>query len=92
VERAMPRYLVERTYAAGHCLGAIDSATQLAANALQGVTWIHSYVSLLAPDHTRTYCVVDGPSPEAVRLAARANGQPVDRISEVCVLNPYAYR
>jgi hypothetical protein len=50
------------------------------------VTWLHSY---LAPDHSRSWCVVEGPSPEAVRLAARATGLPVDRITEVRSLDPY---
>ena len=48
-----------------------------------GVTWRCSY---LTPDHARSYCIVDGPSPEAVRQAARESGLPVDRISEVLVL------
>jgi len=34
----------------------------------------------------------DGPSPESIRQAAQANGLPVDRITEVRVLDPYFYR
>jgi hypothetical protein len=52
------------------------------------VTWVHSYVST---DKQTTYCVYDGPNPEAIRQAATANGLPVDRISEVRVLDPYFY-
>jgi hypothetical protein len=40
----------------------------------------------------RTYCVYDGPNPEAIRLAGAATGLPVDRITEVRVLDPYFYR
>ena len=89
----MPRYLIERTFPAGlqipmtpegahACLGVVDN------NAREGVTWVHSYVN---EDKTRTYCVYDGPSPEAIRRVAHANGLPVDRITEVRVLDPYFY-
>jgi pimeloyl-ACP methyl ester carboxylesterase len=37
------------------------------------VTWVHSYVS---DDKSRTYCVYDGPTPEAIRKAAERNGSP----------------
>jgi hypothetical protein len=39
-----------------------------------------------------TYCVYDGPTPEAIRLAAGANGPPLTRITAVHVLDPYFYR
>ena len=87
----MPRYLIERTFPEGLGLpvnadGAKASATVVAANATEGVTWIHSYVT---PDRRRTYCIYDGPSPEAIRAVATKNGLPVDRITEVRVLDPY---
>jgi hypothetical protein len=89
----MPRYLVHRTFPDGlsipaddagakQCLGVVDG------NAALGVTWIHSYVSL---DKNTTYCLYDGPNPEAIRRTAAANGLPVDRITEVRVLDPYFY-
>jgi hypothetical protein len=89
----MPRYLVQRTFpdgiaipanaeGANGCLGVVDN------NAGLGVTWVHSYVS---NDKTVTYCVYDGPDPEAVRKAAEINRLPVDRITEVRVLDPYFY-
>jgi Protein of unknown function (DUF4242) len=53
------------------------------------VTWLHSYVT---PDRTRTFCIYDGPSPEAIRRVAAQNKLPVDRITEVRVLAPYFYR
>ncbi|MFO7300710.1 MAG: DUF4242 domain-containing protein, partial [Actinomycetes bacterium] len=57
-------------------------------NAEEQVFWVQSYVT---DDHTKTFCVYDGPSPEAVRRSAERNGIPVDRISEVSVLVPYFY-
>jgi hypothetical protein len=36
--------------------------------------------------------VVDGNATEAIRRAAEANRLPVDRITEVRVLDPYFYR
>ncbi|MDR7520514.1 MAG: DUF4242 domain-containing protein [Armatimonadota bacterium] len=63
--------------------------TVAANNAEDLVTWVHSYVT---PDKTRTFCIYDGPSPEAIRRAARRNNLPVDRIIEVSVLDPYFYR
>jgi hypothetical protein len=55
-------------------------------NAHEGVTWVHSYVTM---DKKRTFCIYDGPSPEAIRKVAERNGLPVDRITEVRVLDPY---
>jgi len=55
-------------------------------NADEGVTWLHSYVS---DDGNRTFCVYDGPTPEAIRKAAAVNELPVDRITRISVLDPY---
>jgi hypothetical protein len=90
----MPRYMVERTFPAGlqvsrdekdagTCQKLIDRNDAL------GVTWIHSYVS---EDRKRSFCVYDGPNPEAIRKAAERNALPVDRITRVAVLNPYFYQ
>lgn len=89
----MPRYLIERSFPEGLTIptnaeGASACVNVVATNAGEGVTWLHSYVS---DDHTRTYCVYDGPSPEAIRRAAERNRLPVDRIIEVRVLDPYFY-
>jgi hypothetical protein len=65
------------------CQNVVENNTRL------DVTWVHSYVSL---DKSVTYCVYDGPSPEAIRKAAEINGLPVDKITEVTVLDPYFYR
>jgi uncharacterized protein DUF4242 len=90
----MSRYLVERTFPDGLSIPQTDAGARLtrqvvAHNAMDGVTWVHSYVSL---DKTKTYCVYDGPSPEAIRTVAERNKLPVDRIMEVSVLDPYFYR
>jgi hypothetical protein len=65
------------------CLGVVENNGEL------GVTWVHSYVS---DDKSRTYCVYDGPTPEAIRKAAERNGLPVSRITPVSALDPYFYR
>lgn len=90
----MPRYLVERTFPDGLAIpmteqGAATCRTVVGNNAEELVAWVHSYVT---PDRMRTFCVYDGPSPEAIRKAARRNGLPVDQIIEVRVLDPYFYR
>jgi hypothetical protein len=89
----MPRYMVERTFPDGLQVpgGGEGGAVCLAVverNADEGVTWVHSYVST---DRRKTFCVYDAPSPEAVRRTAARNDLPVDRITQVSVLDPYAY-
>jgi hypothetical protein len=89
----MPRYIVQRTFPEGLqipvdgngadlCRGVIER------NAQEGVTWISSFVS---EDKTRTFCVYDAPSPEAIRKTAIRNELPVDEITQVRVLDPYFY-
>lgn len=90
----MPRYVVERTFPETLAIpitedGAAACLSVVGVNSEFGVTWLHSYVS---EDKTRTFCVYDGPSPEAIRRAATRNGLPVDQITRVNVLDPYFYR
>ena len=90
----MPRYLVERSFPEGLKITANDEGAEMCRtvvmnNAEENVTWIHSYVS---EDGTKTYCAYEAPSPEAIRRTARLNNLPVDRITEVRVLDPYFYR
>lgn len=89
----MPRYLVERSFPQGLAIPinadgrkAMDGV--IGTNADQGVTWVHSYVN---PDRTQTFCIYDAPAPEAIRAVAERNGLPVGRITQVSVLDPYAY-
>ena len=90
----MPRYLVERTFRDGLAIPMDDSGAKVCLNVVEnnaqdGVTWIHSYVT---PDRAKTYCIYDGPDPEAIRRVAETNSLPVDRITEVRVLDPYFFR
>jgi hypothetical protein len=80
----MPRYVIERTFPDG--LGTPAVADVLERNADEGVTWVHSYVS---EDKKKTFCIYEAPSPEALRKTARRNDLPVDRITQVRVLDPY---
>lgn len=89
----VPRYLIERSFAEGLGIPAThDGAAACVAvarnNAEEGVTWVHSYVTT---DKRTSYCVYDGPNPEAIRRAAQRNRLPVNRITEVRVLDPYFY-
>lgn len=89
----MPRYLIERVFPDGLEIpvdrdGAKVCRTVILNNNDDSVTWIHSYVS---DDKKKTFCVYDAPSPEAIRKAAGRNKLPVDKITEVMVLDPYFY-
>ncbi len=89
----MPRYVIERTFPNGleipmNSKGAEGTLKFVARNADEGVFWVHSYVT---HDKNKTFSVYDGPTPEAIRKVAERNGLPVDRISEVRVLDPYFY-
>jgi Protein of unknown function (DUF4242) len=81
----MPRYLVERRFLDAPDLP-VDRVVEL--NVEDGVSWLHSYVSA---DARTMVCVYDAPSPEAIRKAARRSDLPVDRITQVRVLDPYPY-
>jgi hypothetical protein len=89
----MPRYMVQRTFPDGLQIpiangGAEVCRTVVERNAEEGVTWVHSYVSA---DKRSTFCVYDAATPEAVRTTAARNELPIDRITEVRVLDPYFY-
>ena len=89
----MPRFIVERSFPNGLEIpvtpeGASALLKVVTVNGEHGVTWVHSYVSA---DKTKTYCVYDGPSAEAIRQVARRNDLPVGTITEVSVLDPYFY-
>ena len=79
----MPRYLVEREFPDGLRIPINEDG------AVDGVTWVHSYVS---SDCKKSFCVYDGPDPEAIKRVAAKNKHPVNRITEVRVLDPYFYR
>jgi hypothetical protein len=86
--------MVERTFANGLHIpvdagGAQTCLTVVDRNADEGVTWVHSYVS---DDKSKTFCIYDAPNPEAIRKTAGKNSLPVDKITQVSVLDPYFYR
>lgn len=85
----MPRYIVERSLTAGWPIAVDECVDVLERNTDEGVTWIHSYVS---EDGETAFCVYDAPTPEAIRKTALRNALPVDRITQVRVLDPYFYR
>ena len=90
----MPRYMVERSFPDGLRIPMTDKGAEacmsvVANNGKAGVTWIHSYVT---QDLRKTFCIYDGPSPEAIRDVATRNNLPIDRITTVSVLDPYFYK
>ena len=90
----MRRYIVEREFQDGLQIpvdekGAEACLTVVQGNLAEQVTWVHSYVSV---DRKKSFCVYDAPSPEAIRRSAARNKLPVERITEVRVLDPYFYR
>ena len=89
----MPRYIVERTFPDGLRIPMNTEGNAIcgkvgANNILHGVTWVHSYVT---EDRRKTFCVYDGPNPDAIRKVAELNGLPVDQITKVTVLDPFFY-
>lgn len=89
----MPRYLVERDFAGGlHIPMTLEGVSTLreiiARNSECEVTWVHSFVS---EDKRKTFCIYDGPNPEAIRQAANRNNLPVGKITRVSALDPYFY-
>jgi hypothetical protein len=91
---AMSRYLIEREFPDGLNISQDEEGADLCrkvneVNAIDGVTWVLSYVT---PDSKRSFCVYDGPTPEALRRAAARNTLPITQITEVRVLDPYFFQ
>ena len=89
----MPRYIIERIFTDGLEIPVTQDGSKICLNVVQNnsddnVTWIHSYVS---DDKKKTFCVYDAPTPEAIRKVANRNKLPVEKITEVRVLDPYFY-
>jgi len=89
----MPRYLIERNFPEGLEIPVNREGAKVCLNVVQvntddNVTWIHSYVS---DDKKKTFCIYDAPTPEAIRKVANRNKLPVNKITEVMVLDPYFY-
>ncbi|MGA9293952.1 MAG: DUF4242 domain-containing protein [Ignavibacteriaceae bacterium] len=89
----MPRYLIERSFPEGLNIPVSKEGENICLNVVNNntddnVTWVHSYVS---EDKSKTFCIYDAPTPEAIRKVANKNKLPVDKITEVRVLDPYFY-
>jgi len=89
----MPRYLIERSFPDGLNIPITQEGEKICLNVVNNntddnVTWVHSYVS---EDKNKTFCIYDAPTPEAIRKVANKNKLPVDKITEVRVLDPYFY-
>jgi hypothetical protein len=90
----MKRFLVERTFPNGLIIPVNEEGSKMCLNVVSNnaednVTWVHSYVT---KDKKKTFCIYDAPSEAAIRKSAKANGLPVDNITEVSVLDPYFYK
>lgn len=88
----MSRYLIERVFPTEWAVPATAEGREqclaiIAANADEGVTWLYSFHD----DGRQAFCVYEAPTPEAVRRMAVRNGLPVERITEVRVLDPNFY-
>lgn len=89
----MPRYLIERNFPDGLEIPVDTNGIDICQSIIENnsddnVTWIHSYVSC---DKKKSFCIYDAPTPEAIRRAANKNKLPVDRITEILILDPYFY-
>ena len=83
--KGMHRYMVVRTFPAG-ALAGLDAAGKKAVNKCNsehGVRWVYSYANA---DKTKTFCIYDSPSEQAIQDAATANKIPVDYIVEIPVV------
>jgi Nickel responsive protein SCO4226-like len=90
----MCRFLIERKFPDGLNIPLDATGAQLCrnvidSNAEEGVTWLHSYVTL---DRKRTFCIYEAPTPEAVRRAADRSQLPITQITQIRVLDPYFYK
>ena len=89
----MPRYMVERNFPDGLNIpidrdGAAATLNVVNRNKTGEVTWVQSFVT---PEKNQSFCLYDGPNPEAIKAAASRSGLPCDRVTEVRVLDPYFY-
>jgi hypothetical protein len=90
----MPRYLVEHDFASDTDLPAWQDGTGVSrdaagGHAIEGVTWMDTYVSA---DYTKTFCIYHAPTPEAIRRYAEKNRLPVNRITEIMLPEPFFCR
>jgi hypothetical protein len=92
--KPMPRYVVEREFPNRLQISVDESGAKTCLTVVQNnladqVTWIRSYVSA---DKKKTFCIYEAPGPEAIRITASRCELPVQRITEVRVLDPYFFK
>lgn len=90
----MPRYLIERNFPDGLEIPVDARGVEICRSIIQinsddNVTWIQSYVS---NDKKKSFCIYDAPTPEAIRRVAVRNKLPVNKITEIIILDPYFYK
>src|SRR2546421_2859973 len=78
--RAMPLYMIERSFAEQLELTGDDVKVIEEINSDEGVRWLFSFLSA---DRRRTYCLYEAPSSTAILEAARRANVPADEIVEV---------
>lgn len=84
-ESGLRRFIVVRTFPAG-ALAGLDADGKKAVNkcnATFGVRWVYSFANA---DKTKTFCIYEAPSEQAIRDAAVANKIPADDVIEVPVV------
>ena len=87
----MPRYLIVRPYSQA-IESMVDARNEndfmkiVENNLMDETTWLHSYIDR---NKNRAFCIYDGPSPEAIRSAAKRNNLPIEMIVEVSEISPY---
>ncbi|MDL5350908.1 DUF4242 domain-containing protein [Microbacterium sp. zg-YB36] len=76
----MPYFVIERTFDEPVPVP-VDAAAEInLINDEEDVRWVFSYLSL---DRTKTYCLYEAPSADAIRAAAERAGLPADSVIEV---------
>jgi Protein of unknown function (DUF4242) len=81
----MPLYVIERSFAEQLDLKDDDIRLLDEINADEGVSWLFSFLSA---DRRRTYCLYEGPSPDAILAAAKRANLPADSVVEVSAAAP----
>jgi hypothetical protein len=81
----MPRFMIERNFAAQLEVTGESAETVKRINDEEGVEWLFSFLSA---DKKKTYCLYEAPNAEAIRAAARRANLPADVIIEVSDLRP----
>ena len=81
----MPRFMIERNFAAQLEVTGESAETVKRINDEEGVECLFSFLSA---DKKKTYCLYEAPNAEAIRAAARRANLPADVIIEVSDLRP----